>query len=130
MQDYSSQTATAWFVISFIFGSIHFEPMLGAICGSFFFLAMPSTVRGFRSFGLWLVSVGFGYSASLPFARSTEDFERSLAMVVAVVISALGAAILTALLKYIEGGPLPDFLARIFDAIPWLNKKRGASDAN
>lgn len=123
MSDYSPHAITVWVVIGYVVGGVHFETALGALLGSFFFLTLPSSVKGWKGFLLWLVSLGFGYFIALPVAR--DEANEDWAGVIALLGGSLGAAILTALVKYVDGGPLPDFLLRILDAIPWLNKKRG-----
>lgn len=123
MSDYSPHAITAWAVVGYVVGGVHFETALGALLGSFFYLTLPSSVKGWKGFLLWLVSLGFGYYVGKPIS-SNEDYGDWSAFV-ALLGSSLGAAILTALVKYVDGGPVPDFLLRILDAIPWLNKKRG-----
>lgn len=126
MSDYSPHAVTLYAIIGYMVGGVHFETALGALIGSFFFLTLPSSVKGFKGFFLWIVSLGFGYAVGIPIARG-ENYP-NLAMFTALLGGGLGAAVLTSLVKYVDGGPLPDFLERILNAIPWLNRSRGGKD--
>jgi hypothetical protein len=128
MPDFGAFCAfTLWGLFACFFGGIHPESAFGAIGGSFFFMTLPQTVKGWRSIALWLTSLSMAYGTGIVIARNTEW--AAWAFIAAVMVGALGSTLLTAIAKYIDGGPLPDFLERILDAIPFLNKKRGSSDA-
>lgn len=112
---------------------LHYHAACGALIGSFFFLTLPSNVQGFKGFLLWIVSIGFGYYSG--FFVSTSDYWQSIKAAnaaggfVALLMGALGAGILTSIQKYVDGGPMPDFLERILDRVPFLKGKRGQQDA-
>jgi hypothetical protein len=94
----------------------------GALVGSFFFLSLPSTVKGIKAFFLWIASIGAGYFAG--YSVSLFGYE-ALAAITAFCGGAFGATMLTAIQKYLDGGPMPDFMVRVFDRIPFLQSKKG-----
>lgn len=106
-------------------GILHFESAVGAVLGSFFFLSLPSTTLSFKSVFLWIASLGFGYLAGFLASKYAWD---NVAAIIAFLMSAMGSTILMALQKYLDGGPLPDFIVQILDRVPFLSNKRGKTD--
>jgi len=127
MSDYGAQVAASTVTVSLAgaLGGIHMYAMAGALVGSFFFLSLPSTVKGIKAFFLWIASIGAGYFTG--YTVSLFGYE-VVAAISAFGGGAFGATILTALQKYFDGGPMPDFLTRIFDRIPFLQSKRSNGD--
>lgn len=112
-------------VLGYSVGALHFESAVGAVLGSFFFMSLPSTVLNFKSVFLWITSLGFGYLIGVLFAKLQWD---TFAAIAAFAGGAMGSTILMALQKYLDGGPLPDFIVQILDRVPFLSNKRGKSD--
>lgn len=110
--------------LGYLIAGLDYESAAGALIGSFFFLSL-GTVKGWKVVLLWFVSIGLGYMFGILAGRLGWGVAAGL---VAFAGAAFGVTIAVALQKYFDGGPLPDFLVRILDRVPFLNAKR--SDSN
>ncbi len=103
--------------------SLEQGPAMGAVFGSFFYLATPSPAHSVRQkFLLLLFSIGLGYSVGIA-AKTLGDYER-LSMFCALAASAVGSGMFASWNRYQNGGPVPGWITLILDLLPFL-KKRG-----
>ena len=106
--------------------SLEQGPAMGAVFGSFFFLATPSPAHSVKQkFFLLLFSIGLGYSVGYGIKRM-GGFE-GFAMFCALAAAALGSGMFASWHNYQNGGPVPAWIMLLLDRLPFL-KKRG--DAN
>jgi len=97
-------------------------PAMGAVFGSFFFLATPSPKHTSpQKFFLLMFSVGLGYSVGYGIKR-LGSFE-AFAMFCALVAAALGSGMFSSWHNYQNGGPVPAWLMLILDRLPFLKKR-------
>lgn len=123
---------SVWLVVGLwvfsVVEQLHPGAASGASFGCFFFLAFPDPQKGtaleqtLRKICLLIASWGAGYATGSALGQSTNW--SALAMPMAILISALAAAIIGALnLTVRNDGPLPQWLSNILNRIPIL--KRG-----
>lgn len=123
---------SVWLIVTLwvfsVIEQLHPGAASGASFGCFFFLAFPDPQKGtafeqtLRKIVLLIGSWGAGYATGAALAQSANW--SAWAMPVAVIISALAAAIIGALnLTVRNDAPLPQWLSNILNRIPIL--KRG-----
>lgn len=117
---------TGGYVIFVLFGAIFSTleqgPAMGALFGSFFFLATPSPQFSVAQKTLLLFfSLGLGYGAGVG-VTAFGGWEK-LSMFASTLCSALGAGGVSSWHNYQNGGPVPKWILFILDRLPFLNKR-------
>lgn len=117
-----------YLVVGALFASLEQGPAMGALFGSFFFLATPAPRQTvIQKLLLLLFSWGFGYSVGIGVSYFGSGGYERLAMVAALTGSAIGSGLFASWHSYQNGGPAPAWLTLILDRLPFL-KKRGDQD--
>lgn len=107
---------------SALFSSLEQGPAMGALFGSFFFLATPSpSLSVTQKVLLLMFSLGLGYSAGV--AVTVVGGYEKLSMFCAIGVSALGASSFTSLHNYQHGGPVPAWIEFVLDRLPFIRKR-------
>ena len=102
--------------------SLEQGPAMGAVFGSFFYLATPSPAHNLKQkILLLLFSVGLGYSVGVG-VHVFGDYDR-LSMFAALAAAAVGSGMFASWNRYQNGGPVPGWIALILDRLPF--KSRG-----
>lgn len=110
-------------MLSAIGASLDQGPAMGAVFGSFFFLATPSPSHTLKQKILLLMfSVGLGYSIGVGI-KVFGDYER-LSMFAALAGAAVGSGMFASWHRYQNGGPVPGWITLILDRLPFT-KNRG-----
>lgn len=123
MAEPNSTGAYALFVMLGALGaSLEQGPAMGAVFGSFFFLATPSPKHSPKQkFFLLLFSIGLGYSVGYGIKRM-GGFE-AFAMFCALAAAALGSGMFSSWHTYQNGGPVPAWVTLLLDRLPFLKKR-------
>lgn len=119
----NSSGAYALFIaLGAIGASLEQGPAMGAVFGSFFFLATPSPAHsGRQKFLLLLFSMGLGYSVGYGVKR-VGGFE-GFSMFCALAVAALGSGMFASWHNYQNGGPVPAWVTLLLDRIPFIKKR-------
>ena len=103
--------------------SLEQDPAMGAVFGSFFFLATPSPSHNLKQKILLLMfSIGLGYSIGVA-VKVFGDYD-GLSMFAALAAAAVGSGMFASWHRYQNGGPVPAWIMLLLDRLPFL-KKRG-----
>lgn len=103
--------------------SLEQGPAMGAVFGSFFFLATPSPTHNLKQKILLLMfSIGLGYSVGVG-VMVFGDYDR-LSMFAALAAAAVGSGMFASWHRYQNGGPVPGWITLILDRLPFT-KPRG-----
>ena len=98
-------------------------PAMGAVFGSFFFLATPSPSHNLKQKILLLMfSIGLGYSVGVG-VKVFVDYDR-LSMFAALAAAAVGSGMFASWHRYQNGGPVPGWITLILERLPFT-KPRG-----
>lgn len=123
MVEPNSSGAYALFIMLGAIGaSLEQGPAMGAVFGSFFFLATPSPSHSTKQkFLLLLFSMGLGYSVGYGVKRvgGLEGF----AMFCALAVAALGSGMFASWHNYQNGGPVPAWVMLLLDRLPFIKKR-------
>ena len=102
--------------------SLEQGPAMGAVFGSFFFLATPSPTHNLKQKILLLMfSIGLGYSVGVG-VKVFGDYDR-LSMFAALAAAAVGSGMFASWHNYQNGGPVPAWIMLLLDRLPFLNKR-------
>lgn len=105
-----------------VFSTLEQGPAMGALFGSFFFLATPSPqFRTLQKILLLFFSLGLGYGAGIA-VTAFGGYEK-LSMLTSTLFSALGAGGVSSWHNYQNGGPVPKWIVFVLDRLPFLNKR-------
>ena len=103
--------------------SLEQGPAMGAVFGSFFFLATPSPSHNMKQKILLLMfSIGLGYSIGVG-VKVFGDYDR-LSMFAALAAAAVGSGMFASWHRYQNGGPVPGWITLILERLPFT-KPRG-----
>lgn len=109
-------------LFSAIFSTLEQGPAMGALFGSFFFLATPSPqFRTLQKILLLFFSLGLGYGAGIA-VTAFGGYEK-ISMLTSTLFSALGAGGVSSWHNYQNGGPVPKWIVFVLDRLPFLNKR-------
>lgn len=124
-------TYLAWALVSWL-QALDPVSACGAAVGCAFLIAYPDAVERpvFRKVFGMVFSWGVGYSVGT-FVAGLERPWNSLAMFAAIFAAAFAAAIFGALnLMFKNDGPLPNWLERILDRVPFLKSRNNPDDSH
>jgi len=111
-------------VIGALLSSLEQGPAMGAVFGSFFFLATPSPTQTIRQkFLLLLFSWGCGYSVGIGVSYFGDGGFERLSMVCALTASAIGSGLFASWHRYQNGGPAPQWLVLLLDRLPFIKRR-------
>lgn len=118
----SSGAYMLFIMLGAIGASLEQGPAMGAVFGSFFFLASPLPSHSARQkFLLLLFSMGLGYSVGYGVKR-IGGFE-GFAMFCALAVAALGSGMFASWHSYQNGGPVPKWVILLLTYLPFTKKR-------